>query len=51
MLKKIQGRHSIRPDALEELAALIEEGWLDRNHGPELTLASIQNEIEELRLG
>ena len=51
VLKKIQGRHSIRPDALEELAALIEEGWLDRNHGPELTLASIQNEIEELRLG
>lgn len=51
VLRKVQGRHSIRPDALEELAERIERDWVDKVHGPERAIEAIRAEIEELRLG
>jgi len=51
VLRKIQGRHSIRPDALEELAALVDTRWPDPAHRPGRTLAAIAAEIDDLRLG
>ena len=51
VLRKIQGRHSVRPDSLDGLSRLIKDQWIDRENAPERSLHAIQTEIEFLQIG
>jgi hypothetical protein len=51
LMKKISGRHSLRRQALEELADAVETAWPDPSHLPEATLSAIKNEIHDLSFG
>ena len=48
VLRKIEGRHSLRRESLEELAELIGNTWPDRTRGPLLTNETIAREIRDL---
>lgn len=51
VLRKIQGRHSLRRESLEELVELIDRTWPDSTRKPTLTSATIAEEIRELDFG
>ena len=48
MLQKIKGRHSIRADALEELAERLRDTWVYPSHGPDKSERVIIEQLDQL---
>jgi len=51
VMKKVQGRHSVRTDVLSELSERIQKDWPDSENPPSKTVERIEMVIDELRLG
>lgn len=51
VLQKIKGRHSIRPEALEELSEHLSNSWIDPVYGPDRSQRVIQDQLSELGFG
>jgi len=51
VMKKVEGRHNVRPDNLSELLDQIRSKWPDSDNPPSKTEGKIEMAIDNLRLG